>query len=97
MFGGDACKMPTEPSTYTEPAGTPVQSLPLTPLLSLALSVALPLPLRAQDTTSTKQALLAADRALATDLAVQGAAAFFDHVAPDAAVLIPDAPIYDER
>jgi ketosteroid isomerase-like protein len=62
--------------------------------LALSLSLPLPLPLRGQDTTTTKLVLLAADRCLATDLAVRGAGAFFEHVASDAAVLIPEAPIY---
>ena len=62
--------------------------------VGLALTTVVAASLAAQDTTSTKRSLLAADRDLATQLAARGVAAFFDRVTPDVAMLIPDAPTY---
>ncbi len=64
------------------------------PLISLLLSLSLPLPLVSPDTTITKLSLLAADRALFVAVATRGASALFDRVGPEAAILFPGAPLY---
>ncbi len=62
-------------------------------LLAAAHVAATPVSAQRADTTSTKAWLLAADRALAADVAARGAGALIDALSADAAVLIPGSPI----
>lgn len=57
-------------------------------LLAASLNAA-----KATDTTATKNAILAADRALAAQTARDGATAFIDALGPNATVLFPGQPI----
>ncbi|MBI3568028.1 MAG: hypothetical protein HY084_07490 [Gemmatimonadetes bacterium] len=65
----------------------------LTALLTLGIAAA-PAAAQRADTATYKLSLLAADRALATDIVTRGAGAFLDRLAVNATVLIPDAPAY---
>lgn len=61
-------------------------------MLSLILA-ALAVTQQANDTASTKAAILAADRSLSAAVAERGAGAFLESLAPNAAVLFPGEPI----